>query len=293
MIGHLASALGGRVLPAAVALTLALTACAHAQTGPPPEFAANGVLPRPLPNAPMSDWVNAKGRTTTTLNAPGAVLHGWTYAGANPKAPTLVFFLPNGTTLDANDAICRSLAKLGPSVVAYDYRGFGFSIGVADIHSMQTDAVLIVSDVSKSAGSRGVIVYGFSLGTAMAAFAASQVPVNGVILADPFASAAEALPIALKHAGATADVVASTKPADDAVAAFGNVDFVGRIQAPLLIIHGAADADIPIAQGREVYAASTSQRKEFVELPDIAHDGVLAAPATAAAIKTFVTSLTP
>jgi len=41
------------------------------------------------------------------------------------------------------------------------------------------------------AGARGVVLYGFSLGTAIAAYAASQTPVAGVILAAPPASAQE------------------------------------------------------------------------------------------------------
>jgi uncharacterized protein len=256
-------------------------------------FHANGVIPSPLPAAPIAHWTNAKGRTTTTLEAPGAILRGWSYAGADPKAPTVVFFNRNGTTLDANDATYRALAALGPTVVTYDYRGYGFSIGVPDVHFMQTDAVRIIEAAAKEAAPRGVVVYGFSLGTSVAAYAASQTTVAGVILAAPVASAQEELPIALAGSGVPASVAATMVPAPDAVAAFAETDFVGRFQAPLLVLHGTADTDVPIAQGREVYAASSSARKRFVELPGLTHEQTVDAPDARAAVKAFIAALSP
>jgi hypothetical protein len=53
-----------------------------------------------------------------------------------------------------------------------------------------------------------------------------------------------------------------------------------------------ADTDVPIAQGREVYAASTSPRKRFVEAPGLTHDQIVNAPDSRAAVKAFVTTLT-
>jgi len=255
-------------------------------------FHANSVIPDPLPLAPIAHWTNAKGRTTTTLEVNGATLRGWSYAGADPKAPTLVFFNRNGTTIDKNDATYRAIAALGPQVVAYDYRGYGFSLGIPGVHLMQEDAVRIVDAVAKDAGARGVVVYGHSIGAAVAAYTASQTTVAGVILAAPVASAQEELPIVLAGSSVPANVAATITLAPDAVAAFAVADFVGRFQAPLLVLHGTADTEVPIAQGREVYAASTSPRKRFVEGPGLNHDQIVDAPDSRAAVKSFVATLT-
>jgi dipeptidyl aminopeptidase/acylaminoacyl peptidase len=157
---------------------------------------------------------------------------------------------------------------------------------------MQEDALRIVNAVAQTAGARGVVVYGYSFGTAMAASAASQTSVAGVILAAPFASAQEELAPASEADGIPPAVATSLTSAPDAVAAFANVDFVGRIQAPLLIVHGTNDRVVPIAQGLEVLAASTSQQKNLVELPGLGHD-IAGMPATRAAIASFIASLHP
>ena len=278
-----------RMLVAIAAFVLAANAAAGSQPAP---ISANAAIPKPPPTAPLAEWTNAKGRVTTTMAAPGAILRGWVYAGANSKAPIVVFFNGSGGTIDQSDATLRAIAALGPTVIAYDYRGYGFSVGLADIARMQEDALRIVTAATETAGARGVIVYGFSLGTTMAASAASQVPVNGVILAAPFANAQEELVVAAQLDGVPPAIASTLTSAPDAVAAFANVDFVGRIQAPLLILHGTSDAVVPIAQGHEVFAASTSQQKDFVELPGLGHD-IVAAPPALAAVKAFIASLKP
>jgi alpha-beta hydrolase superfamily lysophospholipase len=106
------------------------------------------------------------------------------------------------------------------------------------------------------------------------------------------ASAQEEMPVALLGSGVSANVAANVTPAPDAVAAFAVTDFVGRFQAPLLVLHGTADTDVPIAQGREVYASSTSPRKLFVEAPGLTHDQIVNAPDSRAAVKAFVATLT-
>lgn len=257
----------------------------------PQQVHANAVIPSPPPTAPIADWTSAKGRTTTMMSVNGGTLRGWSYAGTDPKAPTVVYFNRNGTTVAQNDATYRAIAALGPPVVVYDYRGYGFSVGIPGVRLWQEDAVKIVDTVARDAGARGVILYGHSLGTAVAAYAATQTKVAGVILAAPMASAQEELPIALAAAGVPASVAASLTPAQDAVDAFGVADFAGRFQAPLLILHGAADTDVPIAQGREVYSASVSVPKRFVELPGLDHNQIVNAPDARAAVKTFIAGL--
>ena len=60
---------------------------------------------------------------------------------------------------------------------------------------------LIYDKVTKEYAGRRVLVYGFSLGTAMAAYVASERKVSGVILAAPFASAEEEMPVFARRMG--------------------------------------------------------------------------------------------
>ena len=244
-----------RVLLWASVILLTATTAAQAR---PLVMHANAVLPHPAPTTPVARWTNATGRTTTSLVADGATLRGWSYDGSDPTAPTIVFFNANGMLLDDGDEMYRMIAKQGPPVVVFDYRGFGFSSGRADVPAMQRDAVRIVDSVVQSPGRASVVVYGFSLGAAMAGFVAARRPVAGLILAAPSASARE---------------------------------FIKRSRAPLLIVHGTSDADVPIAQGREVFAASESPRKRFVAIAGAKHADAVSSPESLTAVRTFVASL--
>jgi pimeloyl-ACP methyl ester carboxylesterase len=240
------------------ASVILLTATTAAQARPPLVVHANAVLRRLVPTTPVARWTNATGRTTTSLVAEGATLRGWSYDGSDPTAPTIIFFNASGMLLDDGDEMYRMIAKQGPPVVVFDYRGFGFSSGRADVSAMRRDAVRIVDSVVQSPGRASVVVYGFSQGSAMAGFAAARRPVAGLILAAPLASARE---------------------------------FIKSSRAPLLIVHGTSDADVPIAAGRDVFAASESPRKRFVAIDGATHAGAVTSPESLAAVRTFVASL--
>ena len=62
--------------------------------------------------------------------------------------------------------------------------------------------------------------------------------------------------------------------------AFGEAALIAQSNAPLLVVHGELDTAVPVAQGREVYAASKVTAKRLLVLPGVGHNGALAAPAT-------------
>jgi hypothetical protein len=270
-------------------LTMSVTVPAAAQTALPPVH-ANAVIPQPPPSAPIASWVAADKRATMSVDAGGATLRGWSYTGADPALPTVLFFNGNGAAIADLDALYRSVAALGPRIVVFDYRGYGFSGGGADVATFQQDALALYDAVAKDAG-RSAVVYGFSLGAPIAAFVAAHRPVEGVILAAAMANAREELPVFAKGRGAPDVIANALVAAPDAEAAFDDLGFVARSTAPLLVLHGTADEAVPIAQGREVLAASAAARKRIVELPNTGHNGTVSAPASMAAVREFLTSL--
>jgi uncharacterized protein len=278
-----------RALFASALLTLGTSTAASAQSAP--VIHANTIIPNPPPSAKLADWTNAGGRTTVTFRSDdGATLRGWKYAGADPSAPVLLFFNANPRTIDKNDALYRTLAAQGPDVVVFDYRGYGFSEGTPDVAAFERDATSEI-DVAAGTAKRPVVVYGFSMGTALAVYAAAQRPLAGLILAAPFSSARDEFPIIARAAGMPADVAASVVIAPDAETAFDEVGYVARSSAPLLVVHGTDDQDVPIALGRKLFAASTAVRKQFLEVPGVKHGGIVSAPASLAALRAFVASL--
>jgi pimeloyl-ACP methyl ester carboxylesterase len=278
-----------RVLWISLVLMMAAPGPAAAQTALPPVH-ANAIIPQPPPSAPLASWIAADKRTTMSLDVDGATLRGWSYAGADPALPAVVLFNGNGATIADGDAFYRTIAAQGPRVVVFDYRGYGFSGGSADVAAFQRDAVAVYDAVAKDAG-RSVVAYGFSLGAPIAAYLAAHRPVAGLILAAALANAREALPVFAMRQGAPESIARALVPAPDAEAAFDDLGFVARSTAPLLVLHGTADEAVPIAQGREVLAASASTRKRFVELPNTGHNGTVSAPASLDASRQFLTSL--
>ncbi len=226
------------------------------------------------------------------VSSPGAmVAAGATGAAADKSVPVVVFFNGNLMTIERTDEFYRSLAGLGVEVVAYDYRGYGFSEGQPDVGSFRADALLIHDKVAKEYAGRRVLVYGFSLGTAMAAYVASERKVDGVVLAAPFATAEEEMPVFARRMGFGADAIRTMVLAEDAKVAFDEVGMMRRSSAPLLVMSGSADMLVPMAQGRRVVEASGAKVKQFVELRGAQHHQTVFVHAAWQALGQFVRSL--
>jgi pimeloyl-ACP methyl ester carboxylesterase len=281
-----------RMLAAVLVVLLALTSGAGAQTMTYP-VSPNAILPNPPPTAALTAWVGAPGRSLLWVEAEGATLRGWSYEGSNPAMPTVLYFGGNAARLIDEEPSLRAIAARGPGVIAFDYRGYGFSTGQADVMTMRRDALKLFEATATRVGGPGrVIVFGFSLGTVMAAYVASQRRVGGVALVASIADATEEIPAYAKASGMSFPGVTLVATAD-ATEAFGEAALIAQSNAPLLVVHGELDSTVPVAQGREVYAASKVTAKRLVVIPGVGHNGALAAPATLDALIELASSVLP
>lgn len=292
---------------------------------------ANGVIPQPPPTAPMQEWRDGPGRFRVELEVDGAKLRGWDYkagsagaarrdaqvqakgtgsalgrvgaamgashdevgAAADRDVPVIVFFNGNAMTVYGAEALYERMARMGAEVVVYDYRGYGFSEGTADVEAFRRDALSIFDKVVREYPGRRVVVYGYSLGTAMAAHVAAERKVGGLVLAAAFASAAEELPVFARRMGLSAAEVNALVPDDGAKVAFDEVAMVREAGernagAPLLMLHGRDDTLVPMAQGREVFQASPVKQKRFVEIPGADHRETVFAEVAFRALGAFL-----
>ena len=238
----------------------------------------------------MAHWIATPTRELEALNVPGATLRGWTFRASAQKSQALrvLFFNGNAMDIDGAQAVYHGLAVRGADVTVFDYRGYGFSSGKASVMDFRRDAVLLYD---KIAASGPVVVYGFSMGTAMAAFVASQRKVAGLILAGTIASAGEEFPVFARAEGFSPSKIAKMIPAPEAVTAFDEVGLIAQSSAPLLMLHGEADQLVPIQQGREVFASSKSLQKQFISLPDMGHNETVQASIALSAFRIFLMSI--
>lgn len=169
----------------------------------------NSVLPSRPPSAPMAHWTAMPTRETETIDVAGEILRGWTFRASAQTHQKLRILFFNGNAMDIDDSqsLYRGLCVRGADVTVFDYRGYGFSSGKPDVMNFRRDAV---AQYDKLAASGPVVVYGFSIGTAIATYVASERRVAGLILAGTIASADEEFPVFARAAGYSASAIAHT-----------------------------------------------------------------------------------
>ena len=275
--------------------TMALGAALASPVAVAQEVGANTVIPVPVPRTETIHWVDRPGRERVELDANGVKLRGWRYKvlsePSHSETPVVVFFNGNMMTVERSEELYRQLAELGMEVVVYDYRGYGFSQGRPDVMAFRRDALRIYDHTVEENPGRRVMVYGFSLGTAMAAYVASERRVAAVVLAAPFATAEREMPVFARRMGFSSEAIRRMAPAEDARVAFDEVGMMRRSEAPLLVLSGTEDTLVPMEQGREVLAASAAKEKRFVELRGAQHYETVFVEKALVAVRTFLSVL--
>lgn len=180
----------------------------------------------------------------TITTADGERLHAWWLRASAPRA-LIVYFHGNGGNLSVWAPIVSDVARRGFEVLAFDYRGYGLSTGHPTEQGLYRDADAILDhawNMSSRAGTP-VVYWGRSLGTAVAAYAASKRPPNGVVLESGFPDARS---------------LVRSSPLLAFLALFSTyrfptAAFLDAVHRPALVIHGDADGVIPFARGSALF----------------------------------------
>jgi len=193
--------------------------------------------------------------------ADGVKLHGWflTAAKGHKAKGTVVFSHGNTGSLGYYLGLVDWIERDGYQIMMYDYRGFGKSEGSPTREGLVEDAEAAFAYTAKrrDVAKGNIISFAHSLGGATSIVALCRKPVPGlraVITDSAFASyqgMAEACCGSLGRNLVTDEL--SPK------------DVVAKLPVPLLMIHGTADVVVPIAQGRQLYAAA-NEHKTFFEV---------------------------
>jgi len=195
--------------------------------------------------------------------ANGDTVHAW-YREASPLAPTVLFLHGARRNLYESQYRIDRLAELGLNVLAIDYRGFGRSTPLLPSEeSALQDAHAAFDELRRrQPDPRRRFVYGYSLGGALAiALAAEHDGLAGVVIESSFTSITD-LVRASRWGWVPFLGVAVTQE-------FDSLARIGRVNEPLLLVHGTADGVIPHTMSDELLAAATGVQAELKRLVKI------------------------
>ncbi len=195
--------------------------------------------------------------------ADGVRLQGWFVPA--PEAPgTVLFFHGNAGNLSHRIGSLQTFHRLGYSTFIVSYRGYGRSEGspseAGTYHDAEGAWRYLVEE--RGIAPQEIVVFGRSLGGAVAAWLAARHPPRALILESTFTSVpdlgAELFPflpirrIARVHYDTRA--------------------LLPRVAAPVLIVHSPQDEVIPFHHGRRLWEVAP-EPKEFLEISGTHNEG--------------------
>jgi fermentation-respiration switch protein FrsA (DUF1100 family) len=199
--------------------------------------------------------------------ADGVTLHGWWMEHPSPRGQ-VIYWHGNGGNLSLWLDVFVDIRRRGFDVLAVDYRGYGASDGSPSEKGIYQDADAAIVHFTKTLQRDGspTIYWGRSLGSVVAAYAASKAAPDGLILESAFPDARSVFagnPLLLGLS-----VFATYR--------FPTAEYLERYRGPLLVIHPAVDSIIPFRGGQRLFARAPSVAKTFLALTDTDHNDMYA-----------------
>lgn len=204
--------------------------------------------------------------------ADGVRLHGWYCTPRVGRAggalepvetrTTLLYLHGNGGNISHRYDFINELVQLPVNVLIIDYRGYGKSEGRPSEQGLYMDARAAWDYLTAARGvpATRIVIFGKSLGGAVAIDLATKVQACGLIVQSSFTSiadmAGEVLPFVPRF-------VIRTK--------MDSLSKIADVSCPKLFIHSQADEIIPYRLGRRLFDAASAP-KQFYEVKGAPHN---------------------
>ena len=174
----------------------------------------------------------------------------------------VVYFHGNAGNISHRVRDASKIYRLGCDVLLVSYRGYGRSEGSPSERGVYEDGISSINYITQNLGytEEEIIIYGRSLGTAVAVYVAQNRNISHLVLVTPLSSGreyAQARGFGLLRACAGNS--------------FDSLGRINNISCPLLIIHGDRDRVIPRDMGLRLYRAYRGE-KQFVTINGGGHN---------------------
>ena len=186
----------------------------------------------------------------------GVPIHGW-FVPAPAARVTVLLLHGNAGNISHRLEKIAMLRDAGAEVCTIDYRGYGRSAGTPNEAGTYRDARAAYDYLTKTLNRspRNIVVYGESLGSAVAVELATRLPVGGVVIEEAFTS----VPDVAQKLFPMLPVRWLVRNRHD------TIHKINRLSAPLLIFHSREDELFPFASAERLLAAAPAP-KRLVEL---------------------------
>ena len=206
---------------------------------------------------PASLWIDYE---DVWIHSYGLRINGWFFPGEDSQR-YIIFYHGNAGNMSDRLGFLKAITSFGPNVLMIDYRGYGKSEGRPSVNGVKLDAVAAIQWLMEARGTvpGNIVLWGQSLGAAMALHTAGRYPVAGVIVEAAFVSIRKA-----------AGELFPNIPACLVSGEMDNSSIMSRLAVPKLVIHGACDEMIPSAHASELYRVSAKPKQLYI-VPDAGH----------------------
>ena len=190
-------------------------------------------------------------------------IHGWFIPSSFPSDKTLIFLHGNAGNISGRLEKIKLFHEMGLNVFIIDYRGYGKSEGKPTEEGVYKDALAAYDYVAKREDmkDKAIIIYGASLGGAIAVDLASKRKAEYLIVDSSFTNAVD---MAKRIFPFVPSILIKTK--------LDSLKKIKNIQSAKLFIHSKEDEIVPFVLGEKLYD-SASEPKEFLEIRGGHNDG--------------------
>ena len=191
------------------------------------------------------------------VTADGVALHGWFVPAGNPARGTVLFLHGNAGNISHRLDSLQMFHRLGYNTLIVDYRGYGKSAGKPDEQGTYRDATAAWDYLTQTRiiPPARIVLFGESLGGAVAAWLASRQAPAALVIASGFTSVPDL----------AADLYPLLPVRWLSRFSYDTRAFLQASSVPVFIAHSPGDDIIPFRHGRALYEAAPGP-KRFLEL---------------------------